>query len=503
MTRSRSTRPAMTTTSRLLFPAIRWDREARSYDQYRPTMERGLELGVGGYIIFGGPAEAVRDLTSELRAASPHPLLIGADLERGAGQQFPGATSLPPPAALAELDDLKLTRRAGELTAREALALGIDWVYAPVADLDLEPENPIVGSRAFGGDPVVASRHVVAWIEGCQGAGALTCAKHFPGHGRTTSDSHLQLPTVEVSASELETDLVPFRAAIEAGVDSLMSAHVAYPALDPSGRPATLSRPILTDLLRQRMGFNGLVVTDALIMEGVLKEGAGEAEAAVAAVAAGCDVLLYPGDLDAVAAALARAQGSAVAEDRVAEALDRIAAAAAATAGAVERAMASGGAGDGWGRAEDRAWAAELALRCVRPLRGRPSHPRSVELVTVDDDVGGPFPTGPRDAFPAALRAGGVAVREVDRPTGELPVVVALYADIKGFKGRPGLSETALAGLGEVVTSPRGATVVLFGPPRIASSVPGADLLGAWGGEPLMQEAAARWLATEEAQSSS
>jgi beta-glucosidase-like glycosyl hydrolase len=493
----------MTTTARLLFPAIRWDREARSYDRYRATIERGLELGVGGYIIFGGPAEAVRELTGELRSASPHRLLVGADLERGAGQQFPGATSLPPPAALAELDDLELSRRAGELTGREALALGIDWVYAPVADLDLEPENPIVGSRAFGGEPEVAARHVAAWIEGCRGTGALTCAKHFPGHGRTTSDSHIQLPSVDVPARDLETDLVPFLAAIEAGVDSMMTAHVAYPALDPSGRPATLSRPILTDLLRGRLGFTGLVVTDALIMEGVLEDGAGEAEAAVQAVAAGCDALLYPGDLDAVATALDRARGSELAEDRIAGAIDRIGAAADRTADVIDQGRAGGGAGAGWGRSEDRQWAAELALRCVRPLRGSPQPGLSVEVITVDDDVGGPFPPGPRDGFLAALRAEGVSAQAVARPTGERPVVVALYADIKGFKGRPGLSAAALTTLGEVMTTPRGSTLVLFGPPRIADSAPGAHVLGAWGGEPLMQEAAARWLAAAGDQSSS
>lgn len=475
-------------TARLLFPAVRWNADDASYDAYRPTIQQGRELGVGGYIIFGGTADAVRDLTAELRDGSPHPILIGADLERGAGQQFRGATALPPPAALARLDDLDVTRRAGQLTAREALAMGIDWVYAPVADLDLEPENPIVGSRAFGDDPTRAARHVVAWIEGCRAAGALACAKHFPGHGRTTADSHLQLPTVEVSEDELETDLVPFRAAIEAGVDSLMTAHVAYPALDPSGAPATLSRPILTGLLRERLGYDGLVVTDALIMEGVTGGGGGEPEAAVRAVAAGCDALLYPRDLAGIARALETARGGALDEALVAGAVARLEAAARHVAGG------AGGAGT-WGGDDDAEWALGLAARALDPLRGRPRCGGSVEVMTVDDDVGGPFPVGPRGAFPAALREVGVQVREVGRPTGELPVVIALYADIKGFKGRPGLSEAAIETVAAAVTEPRGATVVLFGHPRMAAQTPGADVLCAWGGEPLMQRAAARWLA--------
>jgi beta-glucosidase-like glycosyl hydrolase len=480
-------------TARLLFPAIRWDREKRSYDDFRPTIERGRELGVGGYIIFGGPAEAVADLTAELRAGSRHPLLIGADLERGAGQQFHGATALPPPAALAALGDPEISRRAGELTAREALAMGIDWVYAPVADLDLEPENPIVGSRAFGADPEEASRHIVAWIEGCRGAGALACAKHFPGHGRTTSDSHLQLPTVGAGLEALETDLVPFRRAIEAGVDSIMTAHVAYPALDASGAPATLSRPILTGLLRERLGYDGLVVTDALIMEGILEGGAGEAEAAVRAVRSGCDALLYPRALDDVAAALETARGGDLDEGRVAEALGRIETAVARVRDASTAAPPVED-GPGWGSSADREWAGDLARRCIRPLRGEPRGGVAIQLLTLDDDVGGPFPTGPRGAFLDSLREHGVSVREVDRPGSELPLVVALYADIKGFKGRPGLSATALERLGDVLETAPDATLVLFGHPRLAAQVPGSSLLGAWGGEPLMQEAAAAFL---------
>lgn len=478
----------MTPSARLIFPPIRWSADDGSYDAYRETIEQGIAMGVGGWIIFGGPAEAVATLTTELRERSDHPLLIGADLERGAGQQFPGATALPPPAVLADLDDLDLTRRAGELTAREALAMGINWVFAPVADLDLEAENPIVGTRAFGADPERAARHVAAWIEGCRGAGALACAKHFPGHGRTTSDSHLGLPTVDVSERELETDLHPFRAAIDAEVDSVMTAHVAYPALDASRTPATLSEPILRDLLRDRLGFEGLVVTDALNMKGVLG-GGDEPDAAVRALTAGCDAILYVREPEAVAARVEAARGGALPEARIAESFERVRAAAERVGGPASDRPAS------WGGDDDGRWALDVAGRAVRPLRGEPRCAGSVEVMTVDDDVGGPFPPGPRGAFPEALRSAGISVREVGRPTGELPVVVALYADIKGFKGRPGLSEAAIDTVSAAVANPRGAVVVLFGHPRMATQTPGAHVLCAWGGESLMQRAAARWLA--------
>ena len=481
-------------TARLIFPPIRWNADQGSYDAYRDTIERGLAMGVGGFIVFGGPAEAVRELTAELRERSPHPLLIGADLERGTGQQFRGATALPPPGVLAELDDLEATRRAGALTAREALAIGINWVYAPVADLDLEPENPIVGTRAFGAEPERAARHVAAWIEGCRAEGALACAKHFPGHGRTTSDSHLGLPTVDAPAAALDTDLVPFRAAFEARVDSVMTAHVSYPALDPSLAPATLSPVILGDLLRDRLGFDGLVVTDALNMKGVLG-GGGEPEAAVRALAAGCDAILYAREPEAIAAAIDAARGSQLDAARIAASAARIRDAAGRLDALTRERANAKPEGGAWGRDEDVAWALALAGRAIRPLRGRPRGHAAVEVLTVDDDAGGPFPPGPRDAFPAALREAGLEALEVGRASGDLPVVVALYADIKGFKGRPNLSEAAVEAVSAAIAAAPAAVVVLFGHPRMADRTPGDDVLCAWGGETLMQRAAAAWLA--------
>ncbi|MEX0908473.1 MAG: glycoside hydrolase family 3 N-terminal domain-containing protein, partial [Gemmatimonadaceae bacterium] len=251
----------------LLLPAIRWDANA-GYENERASIEQALELGVGGFALFGGEVEEVAKLTSELRERSGIPLLIGSDLERGAGQQFQGATGLPPLAAIGWLDDVDAVRRAARITAREARAVGVNWIYAPVADVDLEPDNPIIGTRAFGGDVARVARDVAAWIEACQAEGVLACAKHFPGHGRTTADSHATLPTVSLAAKELRaTDFVPFESAIRAKVASIMSAHIAFPALDPSGTPATLSKRILGDILRDELGFGGLVVTDAMIME--------------------------------------------------------------------------------------------------------------------------------------------------------------------------------------------------------------------------------------------
>jgi beta-glucosidase-like glycosyl hydrolase len=466
--------------ARLLLPALRWSPDG-GFEGYRQTIEQGLELGVGGFILFNGDTEAVRALTSELHRRSRHPLLVASDLERGAGQQFRGATPLPPAAAIGSLGEPEAAERAGELTAREARALGVNWIYAPVADVDMEPENPIIGSRAFGTQPEGVAANVAAWVRGCTRGGALSCAKHFPGHGRTRGDSHIERPCVEVSREELEQDILPFRRAVEAGVSSLMTAHVCYPALDPTGAPATLSRPILTTLLRDEMGFGGLVVTDALIMEG-MTAGITEVEGAVLAMAAGCDVLLYPDDLEAVI----RGVEAAVAEgrlprERVEEALARIARAAAQVAGPPAGEVGSD---------EDRRWSLDTATRSMRVIRGTPALPSGpVRLIEVEDDLGGPWPPYPRVAFPAALREAGVEISEEGSP------LVVVYSDVRAWKGRPGISQAAQEQVRALVEATPDVTVLLFSLPRLAAELPTArNLLAAWGGEGIMQQAAVAWL---------
>ncbi|HTC25286.1 MAG TPA: glycoside hydrolase family 3 N-terminal domain-containing protein, partial [Gemmatimonadales bacterium] len=253
---------------RLILPALR-ARSDGSFAHEEETIRAGLGVGAGGFIIFGGNVDTVRTLTADLARRAGRPLLIASDLERGAGQQIEGLTELPPPAALASLDDLDAIRWAGALTAAEALSVGINWVFAPVADLDVLPTNPIVQTRAFGADPEAVAACVRAWVEGCQSPGALACAKHYPGHGRTAIDSHVALPVVAEDEATLRAwDERPFAGALDADVASVMTAHVAYPALDPSGAPATLSQPILARL--RTLGFGGIIVTDALIMEGAL-----------------------------------------------------------------------------------------------------------------------------------------------------------------------------------------------------------------------------------------
>ena len=443
------------------------------------TIADALAIGVGGFIVFGGTVEAVRRLTADLLRRAGRPLLIASDLERGAGQQVEGLTEFPPPAALASLEDAAVVRWAGAVTAQEARAVGINWVFAPVADLDVLPENPIVQTRAFGADPNRVATFVRSWIEGCQDAGALACAKHFPGHGRTEVDSHVALPVVAEDADTLRTsDLLPFGIAIECGVASVMTAHVAYPALDPSGLPATISPAIMGEL-RERLGFDGLVVTDALIMDGALV-GRRESDAAVEAIQAGVDLLLYPNDARRVRDALLQALASgAVTEQRLRASLERYERAVTAASSATP--PVTRGPFDSAEALADALLEQGLLRGSVARLTG------PLDLVVVDDDLGGPYPPGPSDWTQRAL-----GEELVGRYTGGARVVLA-FAEPRAWKGRSGFGPAARDALANSASDAE--LIVLFGHPRLMAELPSdAPVLLAWHRQRLMQEAVARWL---------
>jgi beta-glucosidase-like glycosyl hydrolase len=469
---------AASDSGRLILPALRAAADG-GFGHEAARIADALDLGVGGFIVFGGTVESVRRLTADLFRRAGRPMLIAADLERGAGQQVAGLTEFPPPLALASLEDAAVVRWAGAVTAQEARAVGINWVFAPVGDLDVLADNPIVQTRAFGRDPNRVASLVRTWIEGCQDAGALACAKHFPGHGRTTVDSHIALPVVSDSADTLrDSDLLPFSIAVESGVASMMTAHVAYPALDPSGLPATISGPIMAEL-RERLGFDGLVVTDALIMDAALV-GRRESDAAVEAVQAGVDLLLYPNDARRVRDALEQALASgALPPARLAEALrryDRALRLATSATPPVTRGPF------------ESADALADALLGQGMLRGSPPTLRGpLDLVVVDDDLGGPYPPGPSDWVHQVLGA-----NRIGRYDGGSRVVLA-FAEPRAWKGRSGFSAASRDALANAV--PGADLIVLLGHPRLLPELPtDAPVLLAWHRQRLMQEAVGRWL---------
>ena len=463
---------------RVILPALRWQGET-GFAHESDAIEQALSFGAGGFIIFGGSAESVRELTVELTRRAGRPLLFAADLERGAGQQFAGLTEFPPPAALASLADPAIIRWAAATTAREARSVGVQWVLAPVADLDIEPRNPIVQSRSFGVDVAAVGAAVAEWVGGCAEGGALSCVKHWPGHGRTTGDSHDGLPSVFARARELDDDAEPFRAGIAAGASAVMTAHVAFPALDSSGLPATFSPAILGHLRRD--GFRGPIVTDALIMEGAL--GGEGIPPVVRALAAGCDLLLYPPDPPAAAAAIAEAMASgALPAARVAEALARYDALLARAGAPVPTTPIHGP----YGHAGALAGALVARAPARGKLPGRLEGPISLSII--DDDQGGRWPASPNHWTERALRAGGIQFgANGDR-------VVLAFAEPRASKGRVGFSATNLARLAS--DAPKAAVVILFGHPRLVAEIPGeAPVIVGWHRQRLMQEAAARWIA--------
>jgi beta-glucosidase-like glycosyl hydrolase len=447
------------TFNRLIVPALRIDKIGIA--AARDAAVRLIDdVAPGGFILFGGRAEEVAGLTAELRARSPHRLIISADLERGAGQQFQGLSRIPTPMAIAACAESRAYAcLAGRLTAVEALSVGVDLVFAPVCDVSVEPRNPIINVRSFSSDPRIAADLARNWILGAQAAGVLACAKHFPGHGGTWTDSHLELPEGPRNADELRSvHLPPFVSAIEIGVKAIMVAHMTVPAIDDSGLPATLSPRVVTGLLREELGFRGIVITDALIMEGIAKD---ETEAAAFAIAAGCDLLLYPRDPRRV---LEHLRSSDLDPEPALRRLDR---------------------------ARGIDLAAAVADQCVTLEAGAIVRPDRF-LIIHDDDRLDPAPF--REA---CLRAGWSEVESASPESSAAAedaerIVTAVFAMPGAWRGRSGPASGVLARV------PTGSGVVAFGDPYFLRELPSAGYrIAAYDDHPLTQRAVVRHLLGE------
>lgn len=445
---------------RMIMPAIRIDREG--LDQAAATARRQVEsVDPAGFIIFGGRAADVAALTADLNARAGRRLLFGADLERGAGQQFTGLTVLPTPMAIAACHEAEeMARRAGENTACEALSVGINLVFAPVCDVNTAPRNPIINVRGFSNDPSQVSRLAAAWIEGAQANGVLCCAKHFPGHGAAVGDSHLELPAGVEDPEELRrVHLAPFRAAIGAGVSAIMTAHITVPAIGETGA-ATLSMAVVGGLLREELGFTGLVVTDALIMSGI---GVSEEEAAVRALKAGCDLLLYPSDPEKVKTALERAQlDLRLKSVRHAAARQRLERGPDAPRAPVEAAR-------------------RIAESAITLLDGAVRRPERF-LILCDNERLDPEP------FRRVLRAAGLT-EVTDAAPDDPALAVAVFSFPAAWRGTSGpLAET-------VARIPKGCGVISFGDPYFLREMTGTVYrIAAYDPAGLMQETVAEKL---------
>jgi len=491
--------------------------------EYKELLHQVEENHVGGLIagtirgplgIERGQAYPTAVLTNELQSHAKIPLLVGSDFETGTSMRLEEGTSFPSPMAIAAAGDPKAAYTVGKITALEARAAGIHWIFAPDADVNDNPDNPIINIRSFGEDPNRVAEFVRQFVRGVEENGALATAKHFPGHGDVNSDSHLTPAMVPGDRGELErTELVPFRAAIAADVGSIMPGHLIVPALEPDATiPATLSSRILTGMLRGEMKFKGLIVTDAMDMGGVISLYP-QGEAAVRAVEAGADVILQPLIPDAALAGLERAVSSdRIPMKRIDDSVRRILQAKARLGLDENRLVDVPSLNEKFGRPEFAAQAQAIADRGVTLMRDSQqlvpldaTRPERVLLVSLSADP---------DVYPGEvveteirwrvdslkmLRADtqfvNVSALKLPPPETYDVAIVALFVRVADRKGNVGLPDDQRAFVNQILATGKPAAVLAFGSPYLIERFPNAKTwLGEFSTNDVSQRAAVRAL---------
>jgi len=507
--------------------------------EYRELVRQVRDNKVGGVAWFDSDVYATAHLNRRLQALAKTPLLVAADLEAGLGMRFEDTTYWPWPMAVGATGDPSLAERQGRIVAREARALGLSQIYAPVADVNSNPGNPVINVRSYGEDPREVARFVAAFVRGVEAEGVLATAKHFPGHGDTAADSHRSLPVLNVPRERLEeVELLPFRAAIAAGVSSVMIAHVSLPGLDPAAAPpranaprenpytrdatevasgatvpASLSAAVIEGLLRQDLGFRGLVVADALDMGGITDH-YDPGEAAVRAILAGADLIPKSPDTDAAIAGVKRAvETGRIPMERLDRSVERILTAKARVTAPRpddERIFRF------VDRPEHRAVAEEIAARSLTLVREAPGalplarEGRVVHLVVSDagSSVGEILDRGlaKRLASPPETFLLDRGSREKDlAPILEAAsrsdvVLLSLFVRFRTGQGNLALPPLALDTVSSLLAAGSRVVAVSFGNPYLLRDLPElSTYIAAYGGQTVVQTAAAQALFGEAA----
>jgi beta-N-acetylhexosaminidase len=501
---------------------------------------------IGGIVLFRGPVYESVMLVNRMQSLARYPLLISADLEAGAGMRFDDTVNLPWNMAVGATGNPDYARRQGVLTAHEARALGVQQVYAPVADVNNNPANPVINVRSYGEDPAAVGRFVGAFIEGAQSNGVIATAKHFPGHGDTATDSHRGLPEIDVTRERLNAiEFVPFRAAVNAGVGSVMTGHIGMPLVDPTAvtplprdvklkpsdteegaelvvekgtMPTTLS-PIMNGILRRDLGFSGLIVTDALSMSGLTLYFTQE-EASVRALEAGADLLLKPADPDAAFRGVREAVAKGrLSEQRIAESARRVLAAKYDLGLVKERLTPIDAIDVNVAGQESSALAREIAEHAITlvrnddklvPLSALKREARIFNLaITNGDDR-----LWISNAFGGALTGAGLTIetlvlddrsseaevqKVLERAQRADLVIASLYGRVRTGQARSvGLPEPGAKALAALLGRRLPLVGISFGNPYLLQSFPELrTYLVAYGDMPSLQEAAARALTGE------
>ncbi|HSJ63146.1 MAG TPA: glycoside hydrolase family 3 N-terminal domain-containing protein [Gemmatimonadaceae bacterium] len=508
--------------AQMVWPTVWGDYVASDAPQWERVRGWIETEGVGGFTMsVGSPLEIAAKLNA-MQSMSAVPLLVGADLEFGAGYrarggyfmpggyELGGAVVFPPQMALGATRDTALAYRQGEITAREGRALGMHIVYAPILDVNNNPANPVINTRAYGADPALVAAMGAAFVRGVQSNGMIATGKHFPGHGDTGVNSHLALPVVTASRARLDSvELVPFRRAVEAGVGAIMSFHGAMPALDPSNDPGTLSRRVLTGVLRDELGFASMIISDAMDMRGVLDR-YGAREAAMRAVAAGADVLIQPLDVaETISAVVEGVTAGRYDEARLDASVRRILRLKEQLGLHRGARVSLDSARTAVGRSEHQAAARELAERSITLVRDSAAvvplrEGARVVAVTFarrsDYLAGRAFDAELRTAFPR-LRSEFI---DADEPDARMPRVLSAARDADvviigsyvthAWNATTVEAPRAFADLvGRAGAGGAKVLVVALGNPYLLQQIPEVPAyLVAWGGLPVSQQAAAR-----------
>jgi len=511
--------------AQMVWPSVVGDYVATDDERWLRVAQLIRDDGVGGFTVSVGSPLDIAAKTEAMQRVARVPLLFAADFEAGAGFrarggvflpnaiELGGATWTPPLMALGAAGDTALAYALGRMTAIEGRALGVHIVYGPVLDVNNNAGNPVINVRSFGEDPAMVARLGVAFIRGVQDNGMIATGKHFPGHGDTEVNSHLALPVVNVTRSRLDSlELVPFRAAVRAGVGAVMTFHGALPALDSTNAPATLSPAIIGGLLRGELGFEGVAITDAMDMRGVLDR-YGAREATQRAVAAGADILIQPEDVRAtIDAIVGGVTAGRYPESRVTDAARRILRLKSELGLMLPRALTADTVRAVVGTAANRAFADTLASRgltLVRDERSAVPVRRGSRVLSVTAARRPDLTAGVH--FDATLRAAGVAVRSefVDSDAGDAAdyaavlrtvadtdvVIIGSYVATRWDAASIAQSGVFVEFVRNISQRARAVVVVAFGNPYLLQQIPDVPAyLVAWSGAPAPQRAAARAL---------
>jgi len=435
---------------------------------YQKKIFELIENGIGGFIIFGGKKEEVRSFINKMQSVSEMPLFVASDIERGAGQQIQGCTSFPCQMAMAAAtdterpEDLLKLRDTVNAIADEAKDVGINMPLIPVLDVNRDPDNPIICTRAFSDSPEYVARLGSEYIKILDSSNLISCAKHFPGHGDTSEDSHILLPVIRKSYKNLiETDIMPFKEAISAGVSSIMVGHLSIPAIDH--KPASISKKIISNILRDELGFDGLILTDALIMKALQDIKSVSSQC----IEAGADILLHPADPDSMVKELMHAvKIQEITENQIDAAFQRIVKAKEKIAN-IERQEVD--------YRRNAVLSMHITDMSISLLKNNPgilpvADKNKVELILAGDNE--LFEASPLKNYFKNVST----IDQITELSNSLPIF-AIFTSIAAWKGSSGIDDNEKSRIHELIKKTKHSIIISFGSPYVLRHFKEADIL--------------------------